>query len=421
MELTILKGCILCAPRLGELEVLERGYLVARDGILLGAYGELPEEYKNFPVEDFGDSLILQSFSDMHLHGPQYPMLGLGMDKELLGWLNTHTWPTEAKFADLDFARQVYRQLAQELLKNGTTRVCMFSSLHTDATLVLMQELESAGISGFVGKVNMDRNGGEMLQETTAESQAETLRWLEACKDFRHIRPILTPRFSPACTEELMAFLGKLAADKGLPIQSHLSESREEIAWVKELFPDCGSYYATYQKHGLWTDKTLMAHCVWSDREELAAMKEAGVTVVHCPDSNSNLRSGVAPIRKMLDMGVQVVLGSDISGGDKLNVFDILNSAIKVSKLRSAYDTEGPRELTPGEAWYLATSEANVWFGEKPGFAPGNRLNAMVVADDKVCSAQSLTPQQRLERLIYHRQDDAIRAVFSGEKRLDLE
>ncbi len=421
MDITVLKGTILSAPRLGALEVVENGYLVARDGILQGTWQELPEAYKNFPVEDFGDSLILQSFSDMHLHGPQYPMLGLGMDKTLLGWLRSHTWPTEAKFADLGFARRVYQELAWELVQNGTTRVCMFSSLHTDATLVLMQALESAGISGFVGKVNMDRNGGEMLQETTAESQAETLRWLEACKDFRHIQPILTPRFSPACTEELMAFLGRLAADKGLPIQSHLSESREEIAWVKELFPDCGSYYATYQKHGLWTDKTLMAHCVWSDREELAAMKEAGVTVVHCPDSNSNLRSGVAPIRKMLDMGVQVVLGSDISGGDKLNVFDILNSAIKVSKLRSAYDPEHPRQLTPGEAWYLATSEANVWFGEKPGFAPGNRLNAMVVADDKVCSAQPLTPQQRLERLIYHRQDDAIRAVFSGEKRLDLE
>ncbi len=416
MELTIIKGTILSAPRLGELEALEAGYLVARNGIILGTYPELPAEYKAHPVEDFGEDLILQSFSDMHLHGPQYPMLGLGMDKELLGWLNTHTWPTEAKFADLEFARRVYQELARELLKNGTTRVCMFSSLHTDATLVLMQALENAGISGFVGKVNMDRNGGESLQETTQASQKETLRWLEACKGFQNVRPILTPRFSPSCTEELMSFLGKLAEEMDLPIQSHLSESREEIAWVKALFPDCDSYHATYQKHGLWTDKTLMAHCVWSDTEEMTAMQQAGVTVVHCPDSNSNLRSGVAPIRKMLDMGVSVVLGSDISGGDKLHVFDILNSAIKVSKLRSAYDPEHPQQLTGAEAWYLATSAANIWFGEQPGFAPGNRLNAMVVADDKLLSAQPLTPQQRLERLIYRRQDDAIRAVFSGNR-----
>ncbi len=416
MDVTILKGTILSAPALGALEVLENGYLIARDGVILGTYQQLPEEWKNTQVLDFGQDLILQSFSDMHLHAPQYPMLGLGMDQELLGWLREHTWPTEAKFADPRYARRVSRELAQTLLANGTTRVCMFSSLHTDSTLILMHELEEAGLSGFVGKVNMDRNGGENLQETTRESCMETLRWLEACKDFRNIRPILTPRFSPSCTEELMGFLGELARERELPIQSHLSESRGEIAWVRELFPDCPTYYATYQKHGLWTDKTLMAHCVWSDEAELEAMKEAGVTVVHCADSNSNLRSGVAPIRKMLDMGVQVVLGSDISGGDQLNVFDILNSTVKVSKLRSAYDIREPRQLSAAEAWYLASSAANLWFGEQPGFAPGNRLNAMVVSDDQLLTARDLTARQRLERLVYRRQGNAIRAVFSGNR-----
>ncbi len=417
MHRTVLKGTIVSAPSLGVLDVMENGYLIAQDGVIVGTFRELPMEYKAEEVQDYGDALILQSFSDMHLHGPQYPMLGQGMDKELLSWLNTHTWPTEARFADPEYARQVYRELAQTLLENGTTRVCMFSSLHVEGTLILMQELERAGISGFVGKVNMDRNGGENLQETTAGSMEDTLRWLEDCKDFPLVRPILTPRFSPSCTEELMAFLGKLAQERGLPIQSHLSESRGEIAWVKALFPDCETYHGTYEKHGLWTDKTLMAHCVWSDDAELSAMKRAGVTVVHCADSNSNLRSGIAPVRRMLDMGVQVVLGSDISGGDQLNVFDILNATLKVSRLRSAYDPEAPSQLTAAEGWYLATSAANLWFGEQPGFAPGNRLNAMVVRDDKVLSSQPLTPQQRLERLIYRRQKDAILAVFSGKTR----
>ncbi len=415
MKRTVLKGTILWAPRLGELEWMEGGYLVAENGIIAGTYDALPEEYSQESVQDFGDALILQSFSDMHLHAPQFPMLGQGMDKELLGWLQTHTWPTEAKFADADYARRVYRELAKTLLENGTTRVCMFSSLHVEGTLILMEELEEAGISGFVGKVNMDRNGGENLQETTEGSMADTLRWLEGCEAFRYIKPILTPRFSPSCTEELMAFLGRLALERDLPVQSHLSESRAEIAWVKELFPDCETYYDTYRKHGLWTGKTLMAHCVWSDDGELQAMKNAGVTVVHCADSNSNLRSGVAPIRRMLDMGVAVVLGSDISGGDQLNVFDILNSTVKVSKLRSAYDPQDPRQLTAAEAWYLATSAANLWFGEQPGFCPGNRLNAMVVQDADIISSKSLNPGERLERLLYRRQKDAILAVFSGD------
>src|SRR5699024_7758382 len=118
------------------------------------------------------------------------------------------------------------RLLARDLAANGTTRVCMFSSLHTDTTLILMEELERAGLVSYVGKVNMDRNSAPgLLQETTEESRRETLRWLEACGDFPHIRPILTPRFIPACTDELMAFLGKLARERGLPAQSHLSET----------------------------------------------------------------------------------------------------------------------------------------------------------------------------------------------------
>ncbi len=417
MSIRILKGNIVSAPVLGRLDVIEGGYLVAKDGRIVGTFAQLPEKYKDEPMEDHGDGLILQSFSDMHLHGPQYPMLGMGMELELLEWLRTCTWPTEAAFADVTYARQIYRELAAQLLKNGTTRVCMFSSLHKEGTLVLMEELEKAGISGYVGKVNMDRHGGEALQETTEGSMADTLSWLTCC-DFVNVKPILTPRFSPSCTEPLMGFLGKLARERGLPVQSHLSESRAEITWVKELFPDCDTYHGTYEKHGLWTGKTLMAHCVWSNEAEMEAMKTAGVTVVHCPDSNSNLRSGIAPIRAMLDRGVEVVLGSDIAGGDKLNVFDIINSAVKVSQLRSVNDPAGPRQLTVAEAWYLATSAANKFFDEGPGFAPGNRLNVMVVDDSKLPSIRPLTPAQRLERMVYTRQEGHILALYSGERRL---
>ncbi len=418
MSIRVIKGNIISAPALGKLEILENGYLVAEDGLITGTFDKLPARYAGEPVEDYGDALVLQSFSDMHLHGPQFPMLGMGMDEELLGWLNTYTWPTEAKFADADYAREVYTRLARALIENGTTRVCMFSSLHKEGTRILMEALRRAGITGFVGKVNMDRNGGENLQETTQASCEATLQWLEACEDLEGIRPILTPRFSPSCTEELMAFLGDLAKERNLPVQSHLSESKKEIAWVRELFPDCDSYHKTYEKYGLWNDRTLMAHCVWSDEEELRAMKKAGVTVVHCPDSNSNLRSGIAPVRQMLDMGVPVVLGSDISGGDKLGCFDIVRSAIQVSKLRSALDETHPKELSAAEGWYLATSACNLWFGEKPGFGPGNALQAMVVEDSKLLSARKLTVAERFERLFYVRQERPIAALYSGDRKL---
>lgn len=413
MTTTILKGTIISAPELGRLDITENGCLVAVDGIIEGIYDTLPEKYAGCPIEDCGSGLILQSFADMHLHAPQYPMLGMGMDLPLLDWLNAYTFPTEAKFADPELAREVYRKLAAELAANGTTRVCMFSSMHREATLILMEELEKAGITGFVGKVNMDRNGGVDLQEETQESIDETLRWLEACH-FEHIKPMITPRFTPSCTNELMAALGKIATEQELPIQSHLSENTGEIAWVKQLHPDCAQYWETYQKYGLWNDRTVMAHCVWSDSRERSAMKDAGVWVAHCPDSNQNILSGVAPVRVMLNEGLKVTLGSDIAGGDHISMFDVTAAAIRASKARTILDNWGTDFLTVAEGWYLATSAGTAFFGEKPGFAPGNPLHAMVLSDDALPSVRELTVRERFERCVYRRQEGAIKAVYSA-------
>ena len=419
MAITILKGTIVSAPTLGKLETTENGYLVAEDGVITGVFPTLPEQYAQAPVEDHGDALILQSFADLHLHAPQYPMLGMGMDLPLLDWLNAYAFPTEARFADPAYAREIYKKLARELVENGTTRVCMFSSLHTDATLILMEELEKAGVTGYVGKVNMDRNSAPgLLEETTEESRRETLRWLEACQDFQHVKPILTPRFTPSCTDTLMEFLGKLAAERDLPVQSHLSENQAEMDWVRRLHPDCPQYWETYAKYGMWNSRTVMAHCVWCDGRERQAMKDAGVTVVHCADSNQNICSGVAPVRVMLNEGLKVALGSDIAGGDHLSMFDVVASSIRASKARRILDDWQTDFLTVREGWYLGTSAGAAYFGEQPGFAPGNPLHAIVLADGQLPQPHPLTAAERLERCVYLRQPGAIRAVWSAGRKV---
>ena len=417
MSITILKGNIISAPALGELEITEKGYLVATDGSIEGVYQTLPPQFQDIPVEDHSNDLILQAFTDLHLHAPQYPMVGMGMDLPLLQWLDAYTFPMEAKFQDAVFARKVYRKLASELAENGTTRVCMFSSLHREATLVLMEELENAGICGYVGKVNMDRNGSAILQETTEESIEETLLWLEQCSKFKNIRPIITPRFTPACSAKLMQALGEIAARYQLPVQSHLSENQEEVQWVASLHPECSSYWETYAKHGLWNERTLMAHCVWSDEEERKAMRDGGITVVHCPDSNQNLLSGIAPVRQMLQEGLQVGLGTDIAGGDHISMFDATVAAIQASKIRRILDHWETDFLTVAAGWYLATSAGAEFFGEKPGFAAGNSLHAIGITDDALPDS-GLTVQERFERCIYRRQKDAIRAVYSNGKKI---
>jgi len=418
MSVTVLKGNIVSVPALGTLDIVEQGALVLEDGVIAGIFSILPERYAGAPVEDYGDRLILQSFADLHMHAPQYPMTAMGLDLPLLEWLDTYAFPTESRYADPDYARTVYRRLAHDFVENGTTRVCLFSSLHRESTLILMEELERAGIVGFVGKVNMDRNGAPCLQETTEESRRETLRWLDECGDFPHIRPILTPRFTPSCTDALMAFLGALARDRHLPVQSHLSENTREIAWVRELHPDCEQYWETYAKYGLWNDRTLMAHCVHSDARERAAMRKAGVTVVHCPSSNNDLCSGVAPIRAMLNEGVKVALGSDVAGGDHISGFDNVSDAIRASKSRRIADSWETEFLTVAEAWYLGTTAGAKYFGGGDGFAVGDRLHALVLDDSHLLQPHPMTVRERFERCVYLRQKDAIRAVWSEGRKI---
>ncbi len=417
METLIIKGNIISAAEFGELEITENGYLIAESGKIKGIYQELPREYEGSKVEDYGDALVMQSFADMHLHAPQYPMLGMGMDMPLLEWLNTYTFPTEACFKDQDFARRAYRRLARELAAKGTTRVCMFSSIHREATLILMEELENAGITGYVGKVNMDRNGGVNYQETTEESISETVKWLEGC-NFEHIKPMITPRFTPSCSNELMQELGRIAKEQNLPIQSHLSENTGELDMVKKLHPDCAQYWETYQKYGLWNDRTLMAHCVWSDERERKAIKDAGVWAVHCAASNENLVSGYAPVRVMVNEGVNVVLGSDIAGGDHLSMFKNITAAIRASKARRIIDDWKTEFLSVEEAFYLGTSAAAPFFGEKPGFAPGNALHALVLEDFSLPAVRPLSVRERFGRAIYRREHGGILAVYSEGKKI---
>lgn len=411
-------GNIVSAPRLGSIEITENGWIVTEDGRILGVFDSLPERFRSAEIDDYGSALILQGFSDMHLHAPQYPMLGMGMDLPLLDWLNAYAFPTEARFSDPDYARALFRQLAQTLVSYGTTRVSMFSSLHTDATLILMEELSRAGVSGFVGKVNMDRNSPEFYSESTEQSKRETLRWLDGANRFSGIRPILTPRFTPSCTNELMAWLGALARERRLPIQSHLSESKAEIAWVRELHPDCERYWQTYEKYGLWNERTLMAHCVYSDETERRAMRDSGVTAVHCGDSNTNIASGVLRVRTMLEEGVPVALGSDIAGGAQLSMLNVMQMSIRISKIARIESDWTLQRLSVDEAYYLGTSAGAVYCGSKPGFAIGEPLHAVAVSDSRFPDSDRLTVHERFERALYLAKPQDIVAVYGNGKRI---
>lgn len=413
----ILKGNIVEAKSPKELRCLPGGYAVLEDGILTGLYETLPPAFSHEPIEDYGEALILQTFLDMHLHAPQYEMCGVGMDLPLLTWLDTHAFPTESQYADPAYARCMYKKLAADLIHNGTTHVAMFSSLHLEGTLILMEELEKAGISGYVGKVNMDQNAPDYLRETAETSIADTVRFIESARSFSHIKPILTPRFAPSCSRELLAALGKLKKEYNLPVQSHLSENTGEMELVHTLFPECGQYWEVYDKFGLLDANTLMAHCVHCDSREREALRQRKVKAVHCADSNNALISGMCPVTTLMEEGNEVYLGSDVAGGSSLSMFRVIRDTIRCSKDRRISSHWQEDFLTVPAAYYLASSAASPFFGRKPGFGIGDPFCCMIVEDARFGLWDGLSLPARLGRCIFRCDDRDIKAVYArGEK-----
>ncbi|HIT20600.1 MAG TPA: amidohydrolase family protein [Candidatus Scybalosoma faecavium] len=411
----IYKADIVYAPTLDLLEEIESGYIVVRNGEIEGVYDTLPEKYDKEKITELG-GLLIPGMTDMHVHAPQYALRGVGFDLELLDWLDRYTFPGEAKFADEAFAKEIYSAFAKELVRKGTTRAVVFATVHVPATMILMDELEKAGIEAYVGKVNMDRNAPDSLRESN--SVMSTLEWLEECsrRDYRSVKPIITPRFVPSCTGELMDALGKIAEERGLPVQSHLSENISEIELVKKLHPESEVYADVYAAHGLWNERTVMAHCVHSDDREIELIKKAGVTVAHCPDSNTNVSSGAAHVRELLSRGVKLGLGSDIAGGSKLCMLDVMAEAIKVSKLRYVLCRKKDRCLTISEVLHMATNAD--FFGEKAGFLPGAPFHAVLLDDSHLVNTDALSLADRLERMMYLSDERKITAVWARGKKI---
>ena len=413
----IYRANILHTPTPDRLEIVPRGYVVVgSDGLVEGVYTELPENLDwRRQVMDFGDKLLIPAFNDLHVHAPQYRNMGLALDLELLPWLNTYTFPEETKYADPEYARRLYRRFVHELWMQGTMRSAVFATIHPEATRILADLFIQAGMGAYVGLVGMNRNSPETLQNTTAEVM-EGMRMLKKHLDEHNpsglVRPIITPRFVPSCSDKMLTALGEYATETGLPVQSHLSENRSEIDWVKELEPESTCYGDAYNRYGLFGQTpTLMAHCCYTDGEEMELMKKNGVYVVHCPMSNSNLSSGMAPIRKFLNAGINVALGTDVSAGHHMSMLRVMQYAIQVSKLNYAQTKGEMPFLSLSEVFYLTTKGGGSFFGKVGSFEPGYEFDALLV-DDTYLNYDHYTLPQRLERYIYLGDDRDIKRRF---------
>lgn len=416
MKSFFIKGDLCYSKGPYEIALYPDSYLLVEQGLCRRICSQIPQDLAALPVKDYSGKLIFPGMSDLHIHAPQFSYRGLGMDMELLDWLNTYTFPEESKYTDLAYADLAYGQFADALRRSTTTRASVFATVHNPATELLMEKMEQSGLVSYVGKVNMDRNCPDYIREpSTAASLATTEEWVCHTRDrFQNTKPILTPRFIPTCTDELIKGLRTLVEKYHLPVQSHLSENFSEIAWVQKLCPGAKSYSDAYDRFGLFggDHPCIMAHCVHSDAEEQALIKKNGVFVAHSPLSNSNIASGVAPISSYIKGGLEVGLASDVAGGDSENLLHSIVEAIRASKLRWRLQDQEVKPLSVDEAFYIATLGGGRFFGKVGSFEEGYEFDAIVLDDSTIVHPQELSLRARLERILYLADDRHILAKF---------
>ncbi|XP_028372467.1 guanine deaminase [Phyllostomus discolor] len=321
---------------------------------------------------------------DTHIHAPQYYFAGSHMDLQLLEWLTKYTFPTELKFKSNDFAEEVYTRVVRRTLKNGTTTACYFATIYTDSSLLLAEITDKFGQRAFVGKVSMDMNDTfPEYKETTEESIEETERFVSEMlqKNYPRVKPIVTPRFGLSCSERLMSELGKIAETHDLHIQSHISESLDEVKAVENLYPNYKNYTDVYDKNGLLTNKTVMAHGCYLSAEELDVFKERGASIAFCPNSNISLRSGFLDAVEVLDHEVKLGLGTDVAGGYSSSMLNAIRTAMMNSNVLLINEVNA-KGLTIEEVFRLATLGGSQALGldkDIGNFEVGKEFDALLI------------------------------------------
>jgi guanine deaminase len=364
-EIQLLKDHLFCINENGMIEKVISPEEVEYQPIL-DAY----QEKENFHHLAEGQ-YFLPGFVDLHVHAPQWAQSGTALDIPLYDWLNTYTFPLESKFSDLDFAKDVYEDVVRTLLSNGTTTALYFATVHKEASLLLAEICAEKGQRGLVGKVVMDnpeQNPDYYRDADTKTALADTEEFILAVNKLaksakQGVYPVVTPRFIPSCTDDALKGLGELAEKYDTYVQSHCSESDWEHGYVKNRLGKNDAF--ALQEFGLLGEKSVMAHCNFLDDADADLFAATGTAVCHCPISNSYFANSVIPIAHLHSKGVEIGLGTDISGGFSPSLFDNVRQAVIVSRmLEDGVNSTLPAEergvansrITINEAFYFATA-----------------------------------------------------------------
>lgn len=328
----------------------EDGLLLVEDGRVAacGHYADLAARLGDAPVEDLTGCLITPGFVDAHIHFPQVDVIA-AHGAQLLDWLEQHTFPAEAAFADPAHAAETAAFFLDELLRNGTTTAMVFGSVHKVSVEALFAEALARDMRLIAGKTLMDRNAPEGLTDTVESSRADMEALIADWHGKGRLGYAVTPRFSISCSDDQLAMAGEvLAAHPGVWMQTHLAENPREIEETAHLFPAAKDYLDVYDRFGLLRERSVFAHCVHLRGEAFQRMAAKGGAAAFCPTSNLFLGSGLFPLKDACAHGVKVGMGTDVGAGTTFSILHTLGEAYKVGQLRGD-------ALDPFHALYLGT------------------------------------------------------------------
>lgn len=328
-----------------------RGGVLVRNGKIaeVGHADDLAAAHPGAPVTNFGDGLILPGFVDAHVHYPQTAIIA-SWGKRLIDWLNSYTFPEEMRFGDADYAAEAAKTFFDLSLSNGTTTVCSFCTIHPESVDAFFYEAQARGLRTVGGKTCMDRNAPDGLRDTVQSAYDDSKRLLEKWHGQDRLIYAVTPRFSPTSTRKQLEALGALWGEyPDCPMQTHLSEQTDEVAWVAELFPEARDYLDTYEATGLLREGGLFGHAIHLTDRERARIKETGSALVHCPTSNTFIGSGLFDMDGLTKERQKVGLATDTGGGSSFSMLRTMAAAYEIGQLRD-------RPLHPSELLWLATA-----------------------------------------------------------------
>ncbi|MCA8880155.1 MAG: guanine deaminase [Rhodobacteraceae bacterium] len=313
-----------------------RGAVAIEGGRILatGDADRLGARYPGASRHDYGDALVLPGFVDAHAHYPQTRMIA-SWGKRLIDWLNHYTFPEELKFSDPAYAAETAGLYLDILLANGTTSVVSYCTIHPGSVTAFFEAAEARGMRVAAGKTCMDRNAPDGLRDTPQSAYDDSKALLERWHGRGRAIYAITPRFSPTSTPEQLAALGSLWAEHpDCPMQTHLSEQTDEIAWVKSLYPEARDYLDTYEAHGLLGPGAMFGHVIHLEPREISRLKEAGAGLVHCPTSNAFIGSGIMAVMALCTAGQIVGLATDTGGGSSFSMLRTMAAAYDLGQLR---------------------------------------------------------------------------------------